>query len=380
MNFHTYKRWIFGLMLILWLPPSHGHQLSTGYLKLTVDQQNQQQFNGQLQIRLFDLERSVGIDADQNGTVLWQEVLLRQSAISDYIRGNLVVSSQYTQCVLGVSPPFQAVRHLDEGYLHVNMIHSCDGNVQDQTLEVDYRGIFTQDADHKLLLNIEGFGQNPARGISAVLASNKQSVEFEASRSYVLDTFLSYLYQGVVHILMGTDHILFLVVLLLSCVLRREDGKWTVQNSLSPVLKKAAWIVTAFTLAHSITLTATALGWLSPNIGWVEIGIAMSVLLTAMNNIWPLVVRLGWITFAFGLLHGVGFASVLSDLGLSSEHQLVSILAFNLGVELGQLGILLVVLPLLFLIRNFSLYSLLVLKSGSFIIGLVALNWAIQRL
>ena len=70
----------------------------------------------------------------------------------------------------------------------------------------------------------------------------------------------------------------------------------------------------------------------------------------------------------------------LSDLGLSSEHQLVSILAFNLGVELGRLGILLVVLPLLFLIRRFSLYSLLVLKLGSFLIGLTARNWTIQRI
>ena len=380
MNYQLFCRWIFILIVSVYSSVSFSHQLSTAYLNLKVDPANPQQISGQLQIRLFDLESSVGIDADQNGQLLWQEVLNRQPAISDYLAQNLLVSSQQKQCFMQIKQPFQVNKHLDEGYLHANLIYHCKADVQFQLLSLEYNAIFPQDAEHKLLLNVEGFGLEPSHTISAVLDNNKQFVEYEPSKSYASDTFLTYVYQGVVHILMGTDHILFLVVLLLGCVLYRKDGRWHAQKSLPPVLKNTAWIVTAFTLAHSITLSATALGWLSPNIGWVEIGIALSVLLTALNNIWPVVVRLGWITFAFGLLHGVGFASVLSDLGLSSQHQLLSILAFNLGVEFGQLGILLVVLPLLFLLRNFSYYTLLVLKSGSFVIGAVALNWAIQRI
>lgn len=380
MTYQLFRRSLLILILSVYSSVGFAHQLSTAYLNLKVDPANAQQLSGQLQIRLFDLERSIGIDADQNGQLVWQEVLNRQPAISDYLAQNLLVSSQQKQCFMQIKQPFQVNKHLDEGYLHVNLIYHCKADVQFQLLSLEYNAIFPHDAEHKLLLNVEGFGLEASHTISAVLDNNKQFVEYEPSKSYASDTFLTYLYQGVVHILMGSDHILFLVVLLLGCVLYRKDGGWRAQKSLPPVLKNTAWIVTAFTLAHSITLTATALGWLSPNIGWVEIGIALSVLITALNNIWPVVVRLGWITFAFGLLHGVGFASVLSDLGLSSQHQLLSILAFNIGVELGQLGILLVVLPLLFLLRNFSYYTLLVLKSGSFIIGAVALNWAIQRI
>jgi hypothetical protein len=132
-------------------------------------------------------------------------------------------------------------------------------------------------------------------------------------------------------------------------------------------------------LAHSITLSATALGWIAPSSRWVEFGIAVSIVLTALNNLWPLVTRLSWITFGFGLLHGMGFASVLGELGLSQQYTLLSILAFNIGVEAGQFMILMALLPFLFYCRGKVWYPNYGLKLGSILIGIIAINWSIQR-
>ena len=162
-------------------------------------------------------------------------------------------------------------------------------------------------------------------------------------------------------------------------MLVRKQGEWQRVESKKQILIDTAWIITAFTLAHSITLTATAMNIISPNTRWVELGIALSVLFAAINNIWPMIVRLGWITFCFGLLHGMGFASVLGELGLSNEYQLMSILAFNLGVEIGQLVILAICLPLLMLLRNNPWYKKAIMPAGSMLIAIMAIQWSIER-
>jgi hypothetical protein len=163
------------------------------------------------------------------------------------------------------------------------------------------------------------------------------------------------------------------LALLLPAVMQRREKKWHTIASVKTILTNTVWIVSAFTLAHSITLTATAMGWVNPNSRCVELGIALSVLFAALNNIWPLVLRLGWLTFAFGLLHGMGFAGVLGELGLPADQQLLSILAFNLGVEIGQLAMLAILLPLLILLRHIPLYSRGVMPAGSLIIALMFL-------
>ena len=370
----------FAFFCSLYAQLGHAHQLSTAYLQLSPTSQQPDTIDGQLQIGLYDLERAVGIDGNGDGQLLWQEVLEQQAQIVRYIEQNLSIESNGGACQIKTQYPLQFDSHFDQGFLVQNFEGICSGVVKEQSLAVGYRGIFPQDPDHKLILNITDYSQDAEQNVSLVMDKDQQYLSVEPQKSYALDTFATYLYQGIVHILIGTDHILFLLVLLMSCVLYRENGGWCAHHRLTPVLKSAAWIVTAFTIAHSITLTATALNLISFSSRWVEVGIAVSVLLTALNNVWPIVVRLGWITFGFGLLHGMGFASVLGELGLSSQHQLLSILAFNLGVEVGQLAILAIALPIFYLCRNLNLYRWLILRLGSMIIGLVALNWAIQRL
>jgi len=135
--------------------------------------------------------------------------------------------------------------------------------------------------------------------------------------------FLDYVEVGVEHILLGFDHLLFLLTLIVAA------AGWRYWLS----------VITSFTVAHSLTLTAALLGWLSLPSAVVEPLIAASIVLMALLNLRPGPTRVRErvpIVFACGLLHGLGFASAVADLGLHGRHQLLSVLGFNLGIEAGQ--------------------------------------------
>jgi hypothetical protein len=141
-----------------------------------------------------------------------------------------------------------------------------------------------------------------------------------------------------------------------------------------------AKVVTAFTVAHSITLALAVLDIYNPPSRWVESLIALSVIVAAANNLHPLMTEDRWkMTFAFGLVHGFGFASVLKDLGLSRGGLVSSLLGFNLGVELGQLAVVAVVLPLAWWSRNTRFYQRWVLRGGSCVIIVLAGIWLAER-
>jgi hypothetical protein len=138
--------------------------------------------------------------------------------------------------------------------------------------------------------------------------------------------------------------------------------------------------VTSFTAAHSITLSLAALGLVSLPSRLVESAIALSVVLAAANNIWPVVAHKRWlVAFGFGLIHGFGFASVLAELGLPADALVLSLLGFNAGVEIGQMAIVAVFLPLAFLLRRTRFYLRGVFLVGSWLIMLVALVWLAER-
>jgi len=114
---------------------------------------------------------------------------------------------------------------------------------------------------------------------------------------------------------------------------------------------------------------------------WVECGIALTVLLGALNNLRPVIVRRRWaVAFAFGLVHGFGFASVLADLGLHGANLALSLLGFNAGVETGQLLIVLAVLPIAFLARHTLIYRQAFMPVGSTAIVLLAGYWLVTRM
>jgi hypothetical protein len=203
----------------------------------------------------------------------------------------------------------------------------------------------------------------------------------KAGETSRLAQFGQYLVEGTFHIWIGFDHVLFLLSLLLPAVLVHESRRWTGVGSFRAALTEVLWVVTAFTVAHSITLSIAALQFVELPSRLVESAIAASVVLAAANNLWPIVERRRWlVAFGFGLIHGFGFASVLTELGLPKDALLLSLLGFNVGVEVGQLVIVACFLPVAYLLRNTSLYRRGVFVGGSILTLMVALVWLAERM
>ena len=139
-------------------------------------------------------------------------------------------------------------------------------------------------------------------------------------------------------------------------------------------------VVTAFTLAHSITLSLAALQVISLPSRFVESTIAASVVLAALNNLRGTIERRRWVmAFVFGLVHGFGFASVLADLGLPQGALVLALVGFNVGVEVGQVAIVVAFVPIAFWLRHTQFYRRGVLTAGSLLVALVAAYWFVQR-
>jgi hypothetical protein len=185
---------------------------------------------------------------------------------------------------------------------------------------------------------------------------------------------------GMEHIFIGTDHILFVLVLLLPAVMMFSVASgWTPVPTFRAGLWRVLKIATAFTLAHSITLTLGGLGIIELPSKLVETIIALSIIATAMHNLRPVFAnREAYIAFAFGIFHGFGFAGLLSDLGVGRGQRVISLLGFNIGVEIGQAFIILLLFPALYLLRRTTIYPL-VLRGGSILLALIAGIWAIER-
>ncbi|MBB3169031.1 HupE/UreJ family protein [Simiduia aestuariiviva] len=358
------KLWFFLVALLLCLnsPAGSAHQLSTGYLQISNSQEHSTQ--GVLQLRLYDLHLAIGLDQNNDGALTWQELLLRRPALLQYLQSSLTFENQNGQCPWQASEQFSLDNYFNETYLHLPLQVQCA-----DLLSINYRALFDVDSHHKLIVT----GQ-----ISSQVASHQQRTLLLGENN-LWRTAVNYLGLGVSHIWMGWDHLLFLVTLLMSIFILALRQPGSNHASLPTLLARTAWLVTSFTLAHSITLTATALGLLSTSTRWVEVIIAASVLLAALNNVWPMVTRLGWLTFGFGLVHGMGFASVLQEIGLDPQHQLLTVLAFNLGVEVGQLLFLALLIPILYGLQQTRLSSRLSYNAVSLVIAAISIQWIVQR-
>ena len=224
------------------------------------------------------------------------------------------------------------------------------------------------DPTHRGLLRAR-FG---ARTVTGVLGPDQPRFTLSAEGHSRVAQFLDYGREGVWHIWIGIDHLLFLIALLLPAVLAAPR--------FAPAFWEVFKVVTAFTLAHSITLALAALGVISLPSRLVESAIAASVIVAALNNLWPVVREGRWlVAFGFGLVHGFGFASVLAELGLPQDTLLLALVGFNLGVEAGQLVIVGAFLPLAYLQRDTWIYRRVVFAGGSALIVLVAALWLVER-
>ena len=203
-------------------------------------------------------------------------------------------------------------------------------------------------------------------------------LDFRTENSFSL--FLTFVADGAHHIWIGYDHILFLLTLLLGTVLIRREGSWVAVDTIGAALASAVKVVTAFTVSHSLTLALAAFGIFRIPSALTESLIAATITLAAINNIFPVVTKKLWlVALGFGLIYGVGFANVLAHLELPRQNLLTALLAFNLGVEFGQLAIVVVVLPLLMLAGRRAVYGRTMMPIASLVIAAIGVAWFMQR-
>ena len=348
----------------------YAHKPSDSYLTLDLGGGRE---TGRWDVALQDLEYAVGLDADLDGAVTWGELRDRHHAVAEYVLARLEVSRGSETCAL--SPTGQLVDHHSDGAYSV-LRFDIDCPESGEPLRVDYGLFFDLDPTHRGLLHVASSGEVE----TAVLAPDRPSFELAPGGRGVGPTFADYWREGLWHIWIGTDHILFLLALLLPAVMCRRDGEWRAVESLRPAVSEVVRIVTAFTVAHSITLAIAALGWVELPSRWVESAIAATVVLAAAHNLRPFLPVKGWlVAFALGLIHGFGFAGVLADLGLPARSLTVALLGFNVGVEAGQLAIVAAFLPLAFLLRESRFYRRAVLGAGSFAVLTIAAAWLVER-
>ncbi|MGD9600532.1 MAG: HupE/UreJ family protein [Gammaproteobacteria bacterium] len=325
-------------------------------------------------IALRDLDYALGLDLDQDLRLTWREVRMREAEIRQYATDRLVLAWDGA-CPLAPRD-LLIERHSDGAYAVLDFVLGCAHSPH--PLALDYRLFFDLDPQHKGLLR----AHTAAGTRTAVLAADAPTVRLDVGvgSGGWRETFTQYFRLGVHHMWTGFDHMLFLVALLLPCVLERGAGGWQAARSLRGSLLDVARIVTAFTVAHSVTLALATAGVLELPARIVEPAIAASVALAAAHNLRPRLHAWRWqIAGAFGLLHGCGFAAVLGDLGLEAGSRALALGAFNLGIEAGQLLVVALFVGMVWHLRTQPFYRRIVLRVGSLATVVLALAWFGER-
>ncbi|MRH99221.1 hypothetical protein GH721_01635 [Kriegella sp. EG-1] len=388
------------LVLFLLLIPlfSSAHAPNQSYIYLQV--YNKEGIYGRFEVNYVDINKILGTNFDKKATYEEYEPYLVK--LQEYLFSKTSFNSKN-----GIHNIFFTDALKDDvglgSFLRINFKLENTINVPDE-IDVSYSGVFEKDDTHRGFLLIEynwkaGVINNEAR-ISLSFTPDDTNETLSLTDTSVWKGFVAMIQQGVWHIWIGLDHILFLLALILPSVVRRwSDPRITNKKKVDYVIKKSGiitwdWfpverfkpaflyivkVVTFFTLAHTITLSLASLEIINLPSRFVESVIALSIGLAAYHNIRPIFKGKDWvIAFVFGLFHGFGFASVLADLGLTSEYLTFSLLGFNLGVEIGQLVIILLIFPVLYFLRRLKVYPK-ILVYGSIVLIIISLYWFIER-
>lgn len=373
---HPIFRLLGAVLLALGLHASAlAHKASDAYLQLA---RTDTGVTLRLDVALRDLDLPLDLDTDGDSRLTWAEVKQAWPAIERYALERLQVDG----CELGVAD-HGLERRTDGAYAVLHLVSACRPA---DVPTVHYTLLREIDPTHRGLLKIDWAGAatqllvldptRPAeRAVISAPAGTRPDAIVEQARPPA-----SFFGEGIHHIVTGYDHVLFLLCLLLPSVMRRTATGWQPVGRLTQAVLPVAAIVTAFTVAHSITLALAALKWVSLPPSFIEPAIAATIVLAALDNLRPVFHgRRVLVTFLFGLVHGFGFAGVLAELNLSTTQFAWALLQFNLGLEFGQLLIVVLVAGALYALRERPRYPAWAIRGGSLAAMLVGVVWFFER-
>jgi hypothetical protein len=398
------KKFLYSFLIIILLNALsfsvYAHKINQSYIYLKVYESS---ISGRFEITVKDLNKAIGTNFINEVSV--SELLSNFDLIEEYYKSRTEFSSEY-----GI----HEIEFLDPEILNPggglgNFIQFNfslpDITIVPEDLKVRYDIDYEKYDNHTGLLIIEynwkaGIHNNESLP-SLFFDSSNTADTVNLAEGSLMTGFIGMVKQGIWHIWIGIDHILFLFALILPSVIRRNDHTVVTSDKIFSAVAPAAllnptkqyWvpverfrpaflyilkIITFFTISHTITLGLAASGIIALPSSLVESIIALSIAMAAYHNIQPIFKGKEWvIAFVFGLFHGFGFASVLSELRVG-EYLGLTLFGFNLGVELGQVVVIIALFPILFFLRKSRLYNYLLIY-GSFLLIFISLYWFVER-
>ena len=351
--------------------PALAHSTSTSFVLLEAPHAD-----GPVAVRwdmsLHDIVWSVFIDRDFDGIVTWQEVQAAQTTIETAVLGQMAVQRGGTACKLRIKDLALAKR-VEQNFLSVAMTADCP---RPGLLALSGGLFMSGDASQRVLLSVTR-GKEQLAGVMSAAAPQWS----EPAQASAWASFFRFIREGIWHVAIGYDHIAFVLLLLLPSVLRSVDGKWQGATQFTQVARDIVTIVTAFTIAHSTTLALAVTGTVHLPTQPIEVAIAASIAAAGALNLMPRFSRLRLpIAFGFGFVHGFGFANALGEIDAGGTTLLPLLAGFNVGVEIAQLSIVALVLPLIYLARGTRWYANSVMPLGSCALGAAGVVWLLQRI
>ena len=373
---------LLGVTIVGWLAPgaAQAHSGEESYVYLDIYDDG---LEGRVEFPVKDLNEVLDLDIpqDEEGAIAATEANLE--AIQAYAAEHLALGMGGEEWELEFEG-FRVLPARTGTYSIVDFVVLEDFDPVPRTFDVTYDGIIEAlPQKSALLLIATDFGSgtfaNEGNHLLAFTSggTTKQVALDDAS---FFAGFRATIGLGVDHIFIGSDHILFIAALVLPAVLIfGRSREWLPASSFRSSLWRVVKIATSFTVAHTVTLTLGGLGIVELPSAFVESTIALSIALAALHNLRPVAFNKEWIiAFAFGLFHGFGFAGLLADLGLHRSNRVVSLLGFNLGIEIGQVVIILLVFPALFILRRTRFYMPF-MQVASVGLIVIAMGWFIDR-
>lgn len=347
--------------LLCGLHPALAHETTRSYVTLARDGAS---VDVAFRVAFRDVEVAVWIDEDFDGALTWGETRRRLDAIGNYLAAGVTLGAG------GDCPLTRSTASASEtggiAYLDIAFTATCPSDAA--SLVVTSRLFEDIDADHRLFLTALVSGETT----TTVLGEGTRAVTLEAGTGGPLAALAAYFLLGVQHLLGGADHLVFLLVLILPAV--------AVTGPQRPPFRVAALsvltAVTGFTIAHALTLAAATTDLLRPPTDVIEVLIAVSIVVTALDNLRPFLPGSRTAVAAFfGLIHGFGFASALGVLDAGGWALATALLGFNLGIEVAQIGVVLLAMPALYVLGG----GRPLLWTGSALAGAVGLWWVWER-
>ncbi len=357
---------------------AHSTNESYVYFNVTDDA-----LSGRVEVRVKDLARAFSTDTSSSTPLTKEEVEARAPEFFDYFQNRLSLEDGSGRLAID----FKAVNFLETP---LGVFVQLDFDVPElpvtpTAVQISYDFLFSDiDPSHRGFALIESNSRTGVKNneshISLVFKPGDGAKTLHLSGEPLWDVFAAFVIHGVWHIWLGFDHLLFLATLLLTAALVLQTKRWEPSASLNTSLRQTLLVVTAFTRAHTLALGLATFGIIRLPVRWVEAVIALSIALLALGSLAPRFNLSAWkIALVLGLFHGFGFAYVLSPLGPEPTRKIIGLTGFNVGVEIAQVALIIVLFPVLFLLRSTSFYRTVLVKVGSVSAIALAFFWFVER-